>query len=291
MKKTLEYLYIFSKLSTSFILLFSILILGYFFYSSYKNQENAKYNQQDFLNKLNSNAEKLSDLSKKIVSTDSKINELNKLIQNNSNITPEQITLLNEKITELYSKIENISVGLESVKSNAPSTINQTNNKSNIILEKNRKELAELIIFKFENNLDYNEELKILRDLSNQKNQYIFEKINLIQFKNFRGNSFLTNVFSEELEFFIKEKYTHNKNNFIFSSVMKFISIEPSQKNQIKNNEINILKEITNLIDRKQYKKSKEKILSINNYEEYFKESINQIQIIIEFKKLIKEVS
>ena len=74
MKKTLEYLYIFSKLSTSFILLFSILILGYFFYSSYTNQENAKYNQQDFLNKLNSNAEKLSDLSKKIVSTDSKIN-------------------------------------------------------------------------------------------------------------------------------------------------------------------------------------------------------------------------
>ena len=291
MKKTLEYLYIFSKLSTSFILLFSILILGYFFYSSYKNQEKAKYNQQDFLNKLNSNAEQLSELSKRIVSTDSNINDLKKLIQNNSNINPEQITLLNEKINELYSKIENISVGLESVKSNVPTTIKQTNNKSNIILEKNRKELAELIIFKFENNLDYSEELKILRNFSNQKNQYIFEKINLIEFKNFRGNAFLTNVFSEELELFIKEKYSHNKNNFIFRSVMNFVSIEPSQKNQIKNREINILKEITNLIDKKQYKNSKEKILSINNYEEYFNESIQQIQIIIEFKKLIKEVS
>ena len=130
-----------------------------------------------------------------------------------------------------------------------------------------------------------------MRNFSNQKNQYIFEKINLIEFKNFRGNAFLTNVFSEELELFIKEKYSHNKNNFIFRSVMNFVSIEPSQKNQIKNREINILKEITNLIDKKQYKNSKEKILSINNYEEYFNESIQQIQIIIEFKKLIKEVS
>ena len=42
-----------------------------------------------------------------------------------------------------------------------------------LILEKNRKELAELIIFKFENNLDYSEELNIFeRFKTNQQKIY-----------------------------------------------------------------------------------------------------------------------
>ena len=63
MKKTLEYLYIFTKLSTSFILLLCILVFGYFFYASYKNQEKSNNDQVDFLNKLNDNAKQLTKLS------------------------------------------------------------------------------------------------------------------------------------------------------------------------------------------------------------------------------------
>ena len=42
MKKILDYLYIFSKLSTSFILLICLIVLGYFFFISFQNQENSK---------------------------------------------------------------------------------------------------------------------------------------------------------------------------------------------------------------------------------------------------------
>ena len=67
MKKTLEYLYIFSKFSTSLILLTCILTLGYFFYISFKNQEKLDNQQTDlFYNELKQNSLKLNSVSKKL---------------------------------------------------------------------------------------------------------------------------------------------------------------------------------------------------------------------------------
>ena len=82
MKKTLDYLYIFSKLSTSFILLFMLIIFGYFFYLSFKNQEISNNDQLELINKLNQNAENLSKLSKKIEITESYLDQLKTSITN-----------------------------------------------------------------------------------------------------------------------------------------------------------------------------------------------------------------
>jgi len=68
---------------------------------------------------------------------------------------------------------------------------------------------------------------------------------------------------------------------------MSFIVIEPSKINDIKNDETLILKEISTLLEEKNYKISYTKIITLDNYETYFKETINQIQIANEFKKLI----
>ena len=85
MKKTLDYLYIFSKLSTSFILLFLLFILGYFFYVSFKNQEISNNDQLELINKLNQNVQKLSKLSEKIEITESSLDEIKISIQNIAN--------------------------------------------------------------------------------------------------------------------------------------------------------------------------------------------------------------
>ena len=82
MKKILDYLYIFSKLSTSFILLFILLIFGYFFYVSFKNQEISTNDQLELINKLNQNVESLSKLSKKIEITEGSIDKIKTSIQN-----------------------------------------------------------------------------------------------------------------------------------------------------------------------------------------------------------------
>ena len=285
MKKTLEYLYIFTKLSTSFILLLCILVLGYFLYASYKNQEKSNNDQVNFLNKLNDNAKQLTKLSKKIEITDTTLDEIKKAIQKNLNTNnSEEISFLNKKIEELNTKLESISLNIQEIQSLERFKTKEIkiNDSSNLILNKNKTELAKLIFFKFENNLDFSEELSMLQNLNNQKKQHIFEKINLIELQNFRG---------KELDFFLKENYNNHSSNFFTKSLMKFIAIQPSKTNIIKNNEINILNEISAFLDKKQYKSSYQKVIIINNHEKYFGETINQIKIAIEFEKLIQRVS
>ena len=294
MKKALEYLYIFSKFSTSLILLISILVLVYFFYISFKNQEKSTNDQTEiFYEKLNQNSEEIYKVLKKVEITDSALVEIKKLLQK----TPEennlqQINELNIKIIELNSKLESISIDLKEIKTlNNAKQKNESlasNNKSSI-LEKNKSQIAKLTILKFENNLDFTEELSVLQNLNDAKKNHIFEKINLINLKNYRGTLFLKKTFSKESDIFLKNKIDNN--NVITNSLMELVLVEPSKKNNIKNNEINILKEIIYLLEQKNYNSSYEKISIINDYENYFSNTIKQLKIAMEFIKLIERVS
>ena len=290
MKKTLGYLYIFSKLSTSFILLFILIIFGYFFYLSFKNQEISNNDQSELINKLNQNVDNLSKLSKKIEITENSLDQFRTSIQNISNPNQsKEVILLNKKIEELDLGLKNILVDLQEIKTLKTSESNKdpSNNILIPIIEKNKKDIIKLINYKFENNLDFTEELDILQNFGDSNNQHIYEKINLIRLKNFRGNEFLKDTYFQELDIYLKEKFNINSLSFFSKSLMSFIVIEPSKINDIKNDETLILKEISTLLEEKNYKISYTKIITLDNYETYFKETINQIQIANEFKKLI----
>ena len=56
-----------------------------------------------------------------------------------------------------------------------------------------------------------------------------------------------------------------------------------------KNNETFLLKEISTLLEEKNYKKFYTQIITLDSYETYFKETINQIQIANDFKTLINQ--
>ena len=292
MKKTLEYLYIFSKLSTSFILLFILLIFGYFFYVSYKNQEISNNDQLQLINKLNQNAENLSKLSKKIEITESSLDQLKTSIQNIAKFDQSvEVVSLNKKIEELDLGLKNILVDLQEIKTLNISELNKAPSNNNLIpfIDKNKKEIIKLINYKFENNLDYTEDLDILQNFDDSNNQHIYEKINLIRLKNFRGNEFLKDIYSQELNIYLKEKFNKSSLNIISKSLMSFVAIEPSKTNNIKNNETLLLKEISALLTEKNYKTSYARIITLDNYETYFKETINQIQIANDFKTLINK--
>ena len=292
MKKILDYLYIFSKLSTSFILLFILLILGYFFYISFKNQEISNNDQLELINKLNQNVESLSKLSKKIEITENSIDEIKTSIQNiKKSDQSKEVLLINTKIEKLNLGLKNILVDLQEIKTTNTS-VSDTVPSNNILtptIDKNKKEIIKLINYKFENNLNFTEKLDILKNFDNSSNQHIYEKINLIRLKNFRGNKFLRDIFSQELNLYLKENFNKNSWNFISKSLMNFVTIEPSKNNDIKSNETLLLKEIGTLLEEKNYKTSYTKITTINNYEKYFRETINQIQIANDFKKLINK--
>ena len=292
MKKILDYLYIFSKLSTSFILLFILLIFGYFFYISFKNQEISNNDQLELINKLNQNVENLSKLSKKIEITENSLDQLKTSIQNITN--PDQSTevvSLNKKIEELDLGLKNILVDLQEIKTlnNSESNKSLSNNISTPVIDKNKKEIIKLINYKFENNLDFTEDLDILQNFDDSNNQHIYEKINLIRLKNFRGHEFLKDIYSQELNIYLKEKFNKNSLNIIYKSLMSFVEIEPTKINNIKNNETLLLKEISDLLEEKNYKTSYTRIITLDSYEIYFKETINQIQIANDFKTLINK--
>ena len=290
MKKILVYLYIFSKLSTSFILLFILLIFGYFFYISFKNQEASNNDQLELINKLNQNVENLSKLSKKIEITENSLDQLKTSIQNITNSDQsKEVVLLNKKIEELDLGLKNILVDLQEIKTLNISESNKTpsNNILTPVIDKNKKEIIKLINYKFENNLDFTEELDILQNFDDSNNQHIYEKINLIRLKNFRGNEFLKDIYSQELDIYLKEKFNQNSVNIISKSLMSFVKIKPSKTNNIKNNETLLLKEISTLLEEKNYKTFYTQIITLDSYETYFKETINQIQIANDFKELI----
>jgi hypothetical protein len=292
MKKIIDFLYIFSKLSTSFILLFILLILGYFFYISFKNQEISNNDQLELINKLNQNVENLSKLSKKIEITDSSLDQLKNSIQNITNSDQSiEVMSLNKKIEELDLGLKNILVDLQEIKTlnNIESNKALSNNTLTPVTDKNKKEIIKLINYKFENNLDFTEDLDILQNFDDSNNQHIYEKINLIRLKNFRGHEFLKDIYSEELNIYLKEKFNKNSLNIISKSLMSFVAIEPSKTNNIKNNETLLLKEISALIEEKNYKTSYTRIITLDSYETYFKETINQIQIVNDFKTLINK--
>jgi len=292
MKKALNYLYIFSKLSTSFILLFILLIFGYFFYISFKNQEISNNDQLELINKLNQNVENLSTLSKKIEITESSIDQIKISIQDIKNSDqPKEVVLLNKKIEELDLTLKNISLDLQEIKTTNILESNNTPSKNNLdsIIGNNKKEIIKLINYKFENNLDFSEELDILQNFDNNNNQHIYEKIDLIRLKKFRGNVFLKNTYSQELNLYLKEKFSKNSRNIISKSLMNFVVIQPSKTNKIQNSETLILKEISILIEERNYKTSYTKIISLNEHEKYFTETIKQIKIANDFKKLINK--
>jgi len=269
-----------------------LLIFGYFFYISFKNQETSNNDQSELINKLNQNVENLSKLSKKIEITESSLDQLKTSIQNITKSDQSlEVVSLNKKIEELDLGIKNILVDLQQIKTINVSEPNKATTNSILIpvIDKNKKEIIKLINYKFENNLDFTEELDILQNFDDSDNQHIYEKINLIKLKNFRGNEFLKKIYSQELNLYLKEKFNKNSLNIISKSLMSFVAIEPSKTNQIKNNETLLLKEITNLLEKKNYKISYTKIITLDNYETYFKETINQIQIANDFKKLINK--
>mgnify|MGYP001416779717 CR=1 FL=1 len=232
-------------------------------------------------------------LSKKIEITETSLDQLRTSIQNITTYDQsKEVVTLNKKIEDLGLDLKNILVDLHEIKTSNISESNRasSNNSLKPVIDKNKKEIIKLINYKFHNNIDFTEELDILQDFDYNNNQQIYEKINLIRLKNFRGNKFLKDAYAQELDFYFKEKLNNNFRNITLKLLMSFIEIEPSKNNDIKNNETLLLKEISALLEEKNYKASYTKIITLDNYKIYFKETINQIQTVNDFKTLINKV-
>ena len=289
MKKIFDSFYVFSKFSLSFILLLCVFFLIYLLYTNYQNEDEVSKLQIEIENELreniNENSEFIKNISKEILDTKTALINIEKLIKENSNKNSEvDLTSINESIELLNKNFNSLSYEFSSIKNkniedqpiNNPELVNQSIN-----------EVVELIKIKYENNINFDRELKYLETtLENNKNP-ILEKLSILKKNKYKGHSFLEDQFNEEVNLYLKNIV--NENNSLFNKIfLPFINLSPSSENIILDEKILILEETKFFIKNRNISKAYESISKIENYKVFFKLSFNEMK---NYNSFIAEIS
>jgi len=196
--------YFFTKLATSFILLIFVLFLSYLLLRSYQDSNNKKADITNLVDPLKieikkneKNSKNASNkLASKINALESKTNNIEKILkENNPNL--DKISLLSDTIIQLKARINDLEKSIFDQEE-----ISITKTTSNF---KEADILKKIIIIKFKNNLDYKEELALLESLSTKSKKPIFEKLLLLKSINFIGIEKLKKDFYEITNILMKD--------------------------------------------------------------------------------------
>ena len=292
MFKITDYFYAFSKLVTSLILLGFLAVLGYALYISYKDVDEAAINlEQKFSNvtkEINLNSEKFSKIEEMINNNSQSLAEINKNVTNSdSNI---QIQKLQIENNELLKEIKIIKSQIKNILNVNNDVTNNTKEENNFY-SKNIKELKDLIILKYENGEIVSNEIIRLENLANDTPALIFEKLFLLEEKNFFGKEKLIKEFDLSVQKYVEKKFMEENNNSIIKFFLKYISIKPNDLDFYDSEDLNILLRAKNHLNSEEYSQSLNQVLSIKSSQEYFEKWILQINLYIDFTKNIKKVN
>ena len=293
MSKLISYFYIFSKFSTSVVLLLIIFLMGFALLKLYNLEDDSQVNLenkiQDILNLTNNNINDFEKLNVRIDNNEKLINEISD--KDTKDFTSKEVEILQQNINnintifkKLQEEIGEIKQELISIKKNkTPQTLSSYNPQL--------KELIDLIILKYENGKDIKKELSTL-DLFNPKlkETNIMEKLYVLELEQFYGIDNLLTQFDESTKKFLKNKFLDKNDNFFISFLSNFVNINPSKKNNFEDMDLNILTQAKKLMINGDIEKSLSKILLLNKSEYYFNEWITQVNIYIKFKSTLESV-
>jgi len=300
MKKIFESIYLFSKLTTSLVLFAILIIMGYFFYASYQNQDKAylekTFQENKFKKEINNNSVQIKIISETLVKNQVLLSQIEKLLKNNP-LKNSSSFKINEEFKIAFQEIQkNINILSNEVQS-IKVEINQFDelraveeSNTNILHKKSINDLISLILVKYENNLDFEDELNSLEKIILPDRNIFIEKIRVISRKPYKGQYFLEDQFQLEMENYIKNKIEKNNSNLLYKIILPYINIEPSQYNKLKSNDSLLLINIKKLIKEKQIDESIKKLKLLDEYENFFFNTIEQSKIYIEFNKNLLEL-
>jgi len=292
MFKITNYFYAFSKLITSFILLGFLVVLGYALYISYKDVDEVAINlEQKFSNvtkEININSAKFSKIEKMINNNSQSLVEINKNITKSD--TNSQIQKLQMENNELIKEIKIIKSQIATILIENNDFVNNTK-VENDFNSKNIRELKDLIILKYESGEIVNSEIIRLESLAKETPAIIFEKLFLLEAKNFFGKENLIKEFDLSVQKYVEKKFLEENNNSIIKFFLKYISIKPNDLDLYDSEDLNVLLRAKNHLNSKEYSQSLNQVLSIKSNQEYFEKWISQINLYIDFKKNIKKVN
>ena len=292
MFKINDYFYAFSKLITSFLLLGFLAVLGYALYISYKDVDEVAINlEKKFSNvtkEINLNSAKFLKIEEMINNNSQSLVEINKNITKSDSNS--QIQKLQMENNELIKEIKIIKSQIKNILIENNAFVNNTKVENNFNA-KNIKELKDLIILKYESGEIVSSELIRLESLAKETPDIIFEKLFLLESKNFFGKEKLVKEFDLSVQKYIEKKFLEENNNSIIKFFLKYISIKPNDLDLYDSEDLNILLRAKNHLNSEEYSQSLNQVLSIKSSQEYFEKWISQINLYIDFKKNIKKVN
>ncbi len=289
MKKLFENLYIFSKISLSTILLICLIGVLYIFYLNYKKEDLIAQNrlsiEEELLENINKNTEMINLISKEIKTTKSALLKINENIQSitsqrkNENISniDENIKLLNQNFNKLSSEIKKIK------ESNFENDINKSKKQLKII-KSNKEELINLILIKYENNINFDNEIEFLKKILDTKIHTNYEKLLILSNKSYKGHEYLKNIFNSEVNVYLKKKINKKPTSLFSKIILPYIDISPTTSNVINDDTILKINKIKTSIENKNLENAIKNIKLINNYENNFQLSYRQLDNYINFK-------
>ena len=289
MKKVFDSFYVFSKFSLSFILLLCVFFLIYLLYTNYQNEDEVSKLQIELENELreniNENSEFIKNISKEILETKTALTNIEKLIKENSNKESKvDLTSINESIELLNKNFNTLSYEISSIKNK---NIEDQSNNNPELVNQSINEVVELIKIKYENNMDFDRELKYLETILGNNKNPILEKLSILKRNKYKGHLFLEDQFNDEVNLYLKNIV--NNNNSLFNKIfLPYIDLSPSSENIISDEKILILEETKFFIKNRNITKAYDSLSKIENYKVFFKVSLNEMN---NYNNFITEIS
>jgi len=279
--------YILTKLTTTLILFFSVLFLGYLLVKSYKANNGESYTividqKITTLSHLIENySQKLNSINQKISDNEKSLNLLNRT--SDSKFVDVKFDELLKENKNLQEQITNLS-NLVNLSENKVYNYNENKDINKIV-----SNLINLIELKYENGLDINTELLLLQDQINDDSKKAYlEKLFILSDQKFTGIINLQNQFEKLMKEYLSDYYKKKNNSLFFNYLINFFHIEPNYNSNFTNETLKRFSIIKNKLYEKDIKSSLEYLSLIDDSGIYFKKWIEKASNYIDFKENIK---
>ena len=293
MSKFADFFYIFSKFATSLVLFILLIFTAYALYKSYAGVDNISLEFDDRLNvisnEIKKNSTKIFDYENSINENKNFLKEIKKnILQKNYE---EKILSLEDQNKLLLKQIAKINDSLSKLKITENTNLNTNSNN----LKNNNKQilsLKEMILLKYKEGRDVKREIEMLENFALKTPLNIFEKLYLIQSKNFYGKEKLIVEFNLSLEKYVKHKFIIKNQNSVIGFLFKYINIKPNNLSIYENADLNILIRAKKNLEIEEYENSLNQVMSLNDDSTNFFETwVSQIRMLIDLNKYLSKVS
>ena len=279
--------YLLTKLTTTFILFFAVLFLGYLLVKSYKvnNEESYIITIDDKINALSQSIENYSQqlisINQKASNNEKSLSLLNETLNNNfADAKFDKFLKKNQNLQEQITNLANLINSSENriIKYNEDKGVNNT--VSNLI---------NLIELKYENGSNINAELLLLQNqiFDDSKKAYL-EKLFILSDQKFIGIVNLQNQFERLMREYLNDYYKKKNNNLFINYLISFFYIEPNYNSNFKNETLKRFSIIKNKLYEKDIKSSLEYLSLIDDSDIYFNSWIEEAKNYVDFNENIR---